>query len=122
MKPVIQLVEQDDQNRPKLRVNEHGLSVLKKVVLEAEASLSYQRQQGNEANLPSRHVSGKIDRFFFELVVIRPEIDPADPAQHEKVEPKDNFNPYDREKDEEDSALDKKAEAEERDAKRDDRG
>ena len=120
MKPVIQLVEQDDSNRPKLRVNEHGLSVLKKVILEAEAALSYQRQQDNEVRLPSRHVSGKIDRFFFELVVIRPEVDPTDIAQHEETEPDDNFNPYDDVREEE--ALDGKAEAEERDAKRDDRG
>lgn len=86
MRPVIQLVDQGP-NRPKIVLNENGLAVLKKVVLEAETHFSYLRHQGKVVELPKRFDSGPVDKFHLELVVVYPEVDPADPAQYEQVEP-----------------------------------
>jgi hypothetical protein len=85
MRPIIQPVNQDDVNKPKIVVNENGLAVLKKVVLEAEAYLSYQRMQNKAPELPSKFVSGQIDKVSLELVLVHPEVDPADPAQQQGV-------------------------------------
>jgi hypothetical protein len=86
MRPKIQLVD-TNPDLPKLIVNENGLAVLKRVVQEAEAYLSYVRHQGILPVLPRKFMSGKIDRFNLELVVIQPEVDPADPAQVELITP-----------------------------------
>jgi hypothetical protein len=44
--------------------------------------------------LPARFTSGDIDNFRLELTLISPEIDPADPAEAERVEAEDSFEDF----------------------------
>jgi hypothetical protein len=45
--------------------------------------------------LPARFTSGPIDKFNLEVVLISPEVDPADPAEAERVEPlEDGFEDF----------------------------
>jgi hypothetical protein len=83
MRPIIQTVGEDPKNL-RIRANENGLKVLKALVAEAEASLSYERTMKRENTFPKKFAA-RLDDFSAILVVIAPEVDPSDPTQQDKL-------------------------------------
>jgi hypothetical protein len=84
MRPIVQALSEDPLH-PVIRCNEAGVAVLRKVLDEVQMRLSTDRHRGIPQKFPKKFSSGKIDRFLLEVVLIAPEVDPADPTQCEKV-------------------------------------
>ena len=86
MRPLVQVISGDPE-KPVFNVNEAGLQVLKRCVLEAEMHMTYRRQNHQAIDYPVKIVSGKIDKFHLALTVVDVGVDPADPTQYEQLEP-----------------------------------